>query len=46
MLRAEDGGEVEVGGRGEPVHDMAELVVDGGRVGQDADLEALQARGA
>jgi hypothetical protein len=43
VLRAEDRGELAVGRRAEPINDMAEVVVDRGRIGEHADAQAVQA---
>ena len=37
VLRAEDRGKLEIGCCAKPFHDMAEVVVDRGRVGEEAD---------
>jgi len=43
VLRAEDRAELETGRRGEAIDDMREIAVDRGRVGEDADLEPIEA---
>ncbi len=44
VLRAEDGGELEVRRFGKLVDHVAEGVIDGSRVSQDADAEPVEAR--
>ena len=44
MLRAENRGELAIGRGGEPVDNMAKVVVDRGGVGEHADAQAVQAR--
>ena len=44
VLRPEDGRERVVGRDAQPLGDMAEVVVDRGRIGDDADAEPVQAR--